>query len=203
MKVTIVLLAAVFCFAAVNAASFEKAEAEPIDLLVDEAFADEIVDFEARSVFSGFYWVLKAALRSLKGVNCTIKQAIIIKGATLRFLGDINMCGADAVSAFSDVITAAQSVITTCNNIIHLNENVCNNDVSTNGKPSTPFSCFVKLLRQLLRLRNQIKNTLSAIKKVPAVPGEAAGCSKNAVSDLTDAFLSFPANVKTCSKLTH
>lgn len=176
---------------------------EPFDLLIDEAFGDEIVDLQARGPFSGFYWVLKAALRTLKGVNCTIKQVVVIKNATQKFIDDIHGCGADAVNSFKNVITAAQSVIATCNNIIHLNENVCNNDESTNGKPSTPFTCFVKLFRQLLKLRTQIKNTISAIKKVPSVPGEAAGCTNAAVTDLTNVFTSFPSNVKTCSKLTH
>ncbi|KAM7348556.1 uncharacterized protein ACRADG_007826 [Cochliomyia hominivorax] len=200
MKVTIILLAAVCCFAAVNSASFEKPE--PYDLWLDDVFADDIVEFESRSIFSGFYWVLKSALRTLKGVNCTIKQVIAVKNATQKFIDDIHSCGADAVNAFKNVITAAQSVIATCNNILHLNENVCNNDESTNGKPSTPFSCFVKLFRQLLKLRKQIKNTLSAIKKVPAVPSEAAGCANNAVTELTNVFTSFPSFVKTCSKLT-
>lgn len=168
----------------------------PVDL------ADGVVDIETYTIFSSFYWIARAALKTLKGANCTIKQVMAIKTAGQDFLDNIQSCGTDAVSAFQNVITSVKAVITTCDNIINLNEQVCNNDESTNGKTSTPFKCFTKLLGQFTTLYKQINSTLSAIKKVPAVPSDAVDCTNSAVSDLTSPFTNFGSDIKTCSKLT-
>ncbi|XP_073835710.1 uncharacterized protein [Musca autumnalis] len=202
MKFTIFALVAVLCLAAcnVNAAGFE--DSNPTDLeYVPIDFADE-VDIESYTIFSSFYWIARAALKTLKGANCTIKQVQAVKNAATNFIPSIQACGTDAANACKTVITSAQSVISTCDTIINLNEQVCNNDESTNGKTSTPLTCFTKLLSQLNTLNKQINATLTAIKKVPAVPSDAADCANNAVSDLTSPMNNFAADIKSCSKLT-
>ncbi|XP_073831698.1 uncharacterized protein [Musca autumnalis] len=203
MKFTIFALVAVLCLAAVSANAVGFEDSYPTDLeYVPIDFADEVVDIETYTIFSAFWWIARGALKTLKGVNCTIKQVIAIRDAAQNFIPSIQACGTDAANAYKNVITSAQAVVTTCNNIINLNEQVCNNDVSTDGKTSTPSTCFKKLLSQLTTLNKQIKATLTAIKKVPAVPADAASCANSAVSDLTSPMTNFASNIKACSKLT-
>ncbi|XP_005189799.2 uncharacterized protein LOC101890618 [Musca domestica] len=202
MKFTIFVLVAVLGLVAVNANAvgfedpYPKMEYVPTDLASGE------VDVENFTIFSSFWWIARAALKTLKGVNCTIKQVMAIRDAAQNFLPSLQACGTDAVNAYKNVITSAQAVVQTCNTIININEEVCNNDVSTDGKTSTPSTCFKQLLSQLVTLNKQIKATKTAIKKVPAVPSDAADCANNAVNDLTSPMTNFASNIKACSKLT-
>ncbi|XP_075156416.1 uncharacterized protein LOC142229733 [Haematobia irritans] len=203
MKFAVVALLAALCLASVHANAIGYDVPHPNDLeYVPNDLADGVLDVDNFSILSTFYWIARASLKTLKGVNCTIKQVMNIKSITQSFIPSVQACGTDAAADFKNVITSAQSVITTCDNIINLNEQVCNNDESTNGSTSTPSSCFTKLLGQLSTLSSQMKKTQAAIKKVPTIPTDAVTCTNNAVNTLTTAYTNFPTNVKSCSKLT-
>ncbi|XP_013114374.1 uncharacterized protein LOC106092148 [Stomoxys calcitrans] len=203
MKFTIVAVVVALCLAGANANAIGFQVPHPNEFeYVPNDFANDMEGIEDLTIFSSFYWIAKAALKTLKGVNCTIKQVMNTRSVTQNFIPSIQACGTDAVSAFTNVFTSAQSVITTCDNIINLNEQVCNNDVSTNGQTSTPSSCSTKLFGQLTTLYVQIQKTKAAIKKLPTVPSDAVACTNSAVTTLTTAFTNFPSNIKSCSKLT-
>ncbi|XP_061389886.1 uncharacterized protein LOC133325076 [Musca vetustissima] len=185
MKFAVFALVAALCLVAVNANAVGFTDDFPTDFVPSDFVDDEFVDIEQYHIFSTFWWITKAALRTLKGVNCSIKQVMKIKDAALNFLPSIHGCGADATKAYANIITTTQNVINTCNAIIQTNEEVCNNDESTNGKPSTPKACFTTLLKQFYTLNKQIKAVKTAIKKVPSIPSDAADCANQAVNDLT------------------
>lgn len=181
---------------------------EPIDLYDDELLSDDVLGNEMYeyqvqfyNIFSPFYWYLKAALRTLKGVNCSIKEAINIKDEAEQFLVNIQACGADAVNEFKNVIASTKQVIVICDNIVHLKGKVCNNGESAEGKKTSPRKCTSKLFKQLYQLRNQIIKTEKSVKKLPAVPGDAAYCTNSAANLLIDVFYAYPSAVKNCSKL--
>ncbi|XP_061389888.1 uncharacterized protein LOC133325078 [Musca vetustissima] len=202
MKFAVFALVAALCLVAVNANAVGFTDDFPTEFVPSDLVDGEIVDIETYHIFSSFWWITKAALKTLKGVNCSIKQVIKIRDAAVNFLPSIQGCGTDAVNAYANVITATQNVIDTCNAIIQTNEEDCNNDVSTDGKTSTPKTCYSKLVKQFYTLNKQLKAVNTAIKKVPSIPSDAADCANQAVNDLTSPMTTFTSSVKACSKLT-
>ncbi|XP_061389887.1 uncharacterized protein LOC133325077 [Musca vetustissima] len=166
MKFAVFALFAALCLVAVNTSAVGFTDDFPTDFVPSDFADDEFVDIEEYHIFSTFWWITKAALRTLKGVNCSIKQVMKIKDAALNFLPSIHGCGADATKAYANVITTTQNVISTCNAIIQTNEQ----------------ACFTTLLKQFYTLNKQIKAVKTAIKKVPSIPSDAADCANQAVN---------------------
>ncbi|XP_061389889.1 uncharacterized protein LOC133325079 [Musca vetustissima] len=202
MKFAVFALVAALCLVTINANAVGFTDDLPTEFVPSEFADDEFVDIEQYHIFSSFWWIAKAALKTLKGVNCSIKQVIMIRDAAVNFLPSLQNCGTDAVNAYANVITATQNVIDTCNAIIQTNEQVCNNDESTNVSTSTPKTCFSTLLKQFYTLNKQLKAVNTAIKKVPSIPSDAADCANQAVNDLTSPMTNFASSIKACSKLT-
>ncbi|XP_017479955.1 PREDICTED: uncharacterized protein LOC108369369 [Rhagoletis zephyria] len=178
--------------------SEELQEFTPLD------YADALAEEEAFSIFGFFYFTLKACLRTLKGVNCTIKEVLSIQAAAVDFLSDINNCNVGAVKSVTALIKQVQAVVTTCDEIINLNSKVCNNEAVDDeavGNKKTPSKCFSKLLNKLITLKKQVAKTVSLAKKVPSTPGVYADCTKTAVDVLVSVFKAFPSDIKICSKL--
>lgn len=104
-----------------------------------------------------------------------------------------------------NVINAMQNIISTSNDIINLNSNVCNNgdyNEETDGTTKSSWSCFWKLLKKLMLLKNQIQTAINLIQKVPTVGPNASACINTAMTDVQTAFNAFPTFVKSCSQLT-
>ncbi|XP_036336955.1 uncharacterized protein LOC118747071 [Rhagoletis pomonella] len=204
MKVAILAVILGLCLALASANIDYSVENEEPQEFTALDYADALADEEAFSIFGFFYFTLKAALRTLKGVNCTIKEVLSIQTAGVDFLNDVKDCNSGALKSLNALVNQVQAVVSTSNDIIHLNSNVCNNgalDDEADAKKTTPAKCFAKLLGKLITLKKQVANTVSLAKKLPSTPSEYAGCAKSTVSDLISVFTNFPTNIKTCSKL--
>ncbi|XP_054735437.1 uncharacterized protein LOC129242676 [Anastrepha obliqua] len=176
----------------------ELPEFTPLD------FADEITDAQSFNILWIFYFTLKASLRTLKGVNCTIKAVMNLRNVAVDFLDAVKDCNTGALKSFTALISQVQAVVITCNDIIHLNSNVCNNgalDDATDGNKTTPFKCFIKLINKMITLKGQVSKTISLAKKLPSTPATYAGCAVSTVTDLISVFTQYPSEIKTCSKL--
>uniref|UniRef100_A0A1L8EIT4 Putative secreted protein n=1 Tax=Haematobia irritans TaxID=7368 RepID=A0A1L8EIT4_HAEIR len=216
MKFTVFALIAAFCLVAVSANGSLKIENEDLvdyDYIAQD-LADEIMEIEPYGLFTGMYSVIKAALRTVKGLNCTIKEVLEVQNAAQAFVNNVQACG-DAVSKkLQNLINACQDIIDTCKSIMGINESICGNtdddnetdsDVQTLGAVSdakTAHKCFVKMVRKVNKLKKQVKKAVKMIKDIKKVPGDTSDCAMDAINTLENTFVQFPANVKTCSKLT-
>lgn len=176
--------------------------------------AEDVMDIDAQASWFGIYFVIHKALTTLKGVNCTIKETLAIRDAAQQFVTDVQNCGGEVSKKLQQLIDTCNDIISTANDILNVNENICGNtsdddDTTTDAdaaisplKSKTPWKCFWKLFSTTLHLKNQVKNAISLIKKIPSVPGDTGDCVNTAVDTLANVFNAFPTNVKTCSKLT-
>ncbi|KAM7350058.1 uncharacterized protein ACRADG_008740 [Cochliomyia hominivorax] len=181
---------------------------------VDRELDDEVVEIQPRTIFSGMYWTLKKVLKTLKGLNCAIKEVIVIHGAATKFVNDVKVCGGEATQKVQTLIDACNDIIETCKNILGINESICGNTVDVNSDiqsrtwnvvkgAQNGHKCFVQMLRKLQTLNKQINRAIKLIKQIRKVPGDTSKCVLNAVDTLEGNFNQFPINVKTCSKLVN
>ncbi|XP_037936797.1 uncharacterized protein LOC119670571 [Teleopsis dalmanni] len=212
MRFLVFTLLVSLCVIAVNANDNVLPEEELLDNVSDSVYIgsesdDSVVlgDFEERTILSKFYKGLKLALRTLKGVNCSIKEALYIQLAAKSFVADCENCAVETSKKLTAVIKSCNDVINTVNDIVNYNDNICNNgnyNDGTDADKPTPSSCSKKLRSKFNTLNKQSKNTLKLVKKLPDIPGEAGVCVKASLDALTEAFTLFPTNVIECSKLT-
>lgn len=189
---------------------------EEFELLAQD-LADEISDIETYGAFTGMYRIIKKALRYMKGLNCTVKEVLQIETAAQTFVDSVQACGGEVSKKVQNLIDACNDIIQTCKDILGINESICGNtvddddadddddDVETYGVVSTGktvHKCFVKMVRKVNKLKKQVKKAIKMINDIKKVPGDTNDCVLTAVNSLEMTFTQFPANVKTCSKLT-
>lgn len=170
------------------------------------------MEVEPMGLFSGMFSIFKKALRTLKGLNCTIKEVLQIETAALNFVNDVHACGGEVSKKVQNLIDACNNIIKTCKEILGINESICGNTVDEDVTAAQTFGsvtgaqnahkCFVKMLRKLQTLKKQIKYALKLIKQIKNVPSDTNACVNDAVNTLESYFTEFPANIKACSKLT-
>lgn len=161
----------------------------------------EFMDPEMLGIFSATWWAIKGALRGLKGFNCIIKWVIGIKASALQYNANLVKCGIEATQDVTNLINQNLVIANTTSNIINLKTTIC---ASSNNleKPSITRSCTVKTLAQTFKLYLQIKKAIALAKKIPTTGPNAVACVSQATTNLTNYYTQFPANMKSCSKLT-
>lgn len=216
MKLTVFALLASLCLVAVTANAIGDFMIDPEDVelyeYIAQDLAEEIVEIEPQGLFTGMYFIMKKALKTLKRLNCTIKEVIDIQIAAHEFITDVYACGGEVNKKVQNLIDACNDIIETCKAIVGINESVCANGADENAVMERTWGvvsgvknghkCFVNMFRKLQRLKNQIKYALKLIKQIKNVPGDTSKCVMDAVDKLDKAFTDFPANIKTCSQLT-
>ncbi|XP_061397887.1 uncharacterized protein LOC133333561 [Musca vetustissima] len=219
MKFTVFAVIAAFCLVAVSANAtgdiFLQNELMEDMELISQDLAEEIAEIEPNGAFTGMYFVIKKALRYVKGLNCTIKEVLAIQTAAQNFVDSVRACGGEVSKKVQNLIDACNDIIQTCKEILGINETICGNsndveessgdDVESHGvisKAKTAHKCFVKMVRKVNKLKKQVKRAIKMIKSIKKVPGDTSDCVMDAVNNLEMYFTQFPANIKTCSKLT-
>ncbi|XP_036336949.1 uncharacterized protein LOC118747065 [Rhagoletis pomonella] len=204
MKLAVLCLAFALFLAAATANTDYIVDDEQLTEFIPLDYAEESIDPDILGVFGPLYFTIKASLRTLKGVNCTIKRVMSIRSAGVDFLEAVEDCNTGVLKDFNALINQVQAVVNTCNDIINLNSNVCNNgtlDDEMDANKKTPARCASKLLNKMITLKKQISKTIKLSKKLPSTPGTYAGCASSAVGDMISVFTEFPTFVKNCSKL--
>lgn len=179
---------------------------------IAQDLAEEIMEIEPTGLFTGMYFIIKKSLRTLKGLNCTIKEVMLIQTVTQNFLNDVKSCGDDVSKKVQKLINACNDIIETCKDILGINESVCGNTEETDADEvqtfkiakdaKTSHKCFVKMFRKVQSLKKQIKHAIKLIKQIKKVPADSSACVLDAVNTLGNYFTDFPAQIKSCSKLT-
>lgn len=174
-------------------------EYEPMDFA--DIDGDVLIDPEMFGFFSSVWWAIKAALRSVKGFNCIIKWVGGIQASALQYNADIVNCGVDASKDVTNLINANLKIINTASNIINLKSTICASADEPEEQKITN-SCAVKTLAQVFSLYKQVKSAISLAKKIPKTGPNAVSCVADATNTLVSYYTQFPANLKSCSKLT-
>ncbi|XP_014098585.2 uncharacterized protein [Bactrocera oleae] len=204
MKLAVLSLALVLCVAFAAADIDYSVEDNEIEEFAPLGLADELGEVDTFSVLGILWSALTGGLRTLKGINCTIRRVMSIRDEGVNFLNAFKGCNSAAFKDLNVVLSQVRTVVKTSNDIIHLNSNVCKNgalDDQADAKKNTPFVCFFKVLGKILSLKNQIGKTITLSKKLSSTPGTYGTCNIDSVGDLVSVFTQFPSYVKTCSKL--
>ncbi|XP_023034551.2 uncharacterized protein LOC111519210 [Drosophila willistoni] len=181
----------------VDSLNFDDLDLE-LDLLTAELDGD-YMEIDEFGIFRGFRRILKKALKTLRGVNCTIKAVVEVLDAATKYVDAVDACGVEVPKSVAKIVQSCKSIISTCNDIIHLNSNVCDNanyDDETDGEKSTTKKCFIQLVKTILKLRRQIKSTLKQIQKLPS---DTNKCFVDATDKVKVSFQEFPSNIKNCT----
>lgn len=185
---------------------FQTADVSDISL-EDEFLQDEpmALAMQSRTFYkwTSFYKLLKVALRTLKGLNCSIQGVMNMKEAALNFPTNIQNCGVNAGKELQKVINACQDIVTMSDDIINLRSKYCGNpDDETDENAASTTKCIAHMAKKIYKLNNKLKDTVNLIKKVPAIPGAAGQCMQDELNNLTTTFTGFPAFIQSCSQLT-
>lgn len=187
---------------------FDTEAMQEYDYIIQD-LSDEFMDIDPYCI-SGIYSVLKVIVKTLKGINCTIKEVLQIQIAAHTFLTDIAACGGEVNKKVQNLIDAVNDIIDTTKAIVGISESVCANGDEENGTATrgkvvsgikTSHKCAVNMLRKLTKLSRQIHRALKLIVQIKNVPGDTSKCVMDAVDNLNNYFTQFTPNIKECSKL--
>ena len=184
-------------------------EIDPEDFELElQEFSDDLIEFETRSTF---YLTLIKVLRTLKGLNCAIKEVVIIHNAAVQLVDDIKACGGEVSQKVQNLINACNAVIETSKAILGINQSICGNSDENDMESRTwhvvagaqnAHKCFVEMFNNIRKLNKQVKTVVKMIGQIKKVPGDTSKCVLDSIDALTSHFTDFPSNVKSCSKLT-
>ncbi|KAH8387197.1 hypothetical protein KR093_005447 [Drosophila rubida] len=172
------------------AVSLEDMDLDAFEGLLD----DDYTDFEAHCL-RGIRKVFKAVLKTLRGVNCTMKQVTMILEATTNYLDAIDACGTKAPKDVLAIVDSCKAIQNMCYQIIHLNSELCGPDTDDEDKMSSK-KCSWQLFKALMKLTRKINKTL---KQITNLPTDTSSCFLDATTDVKNSFNSFQPNVKACS----
>ena len=168
----------------------------------------EFIEIEARTTF---YLTLIKVLKTLKGLNCTIKEVIAVRNAANQLIDDIKACGGEVSTKVQNLINACIAVVETSEAILGINQSVCGNGDESDIQSRTwhvvsgaqnAHKCFVQIFDNVRKLNSQVKTVVKMIGQIKKVPGDTSQCVLDSIDALTTKFTDFPTNVKACSKLT-
>ncbi|KAI9589181.1 uncharacterized protein LOC119643101 isoform X1 [Glossina fuscipes] len=189
MKLTLVIAVMASCLfltcVTANADNYDKSQ--------------EFEDPSVKGFVGSVVWFFKMILQTLRGVNCTIKGAIMVIESSETMIADIQDCRVASSKEVEAVIDSAEEVIRIANNILHIGENVCNipdGAEETDPDQVPPLMCTKLLLKEVIALNNQIGLT---IKLVGMVPVDAGDCVTTALYTYRNEIAGFPTFVKECS----
>ncbi|XP_037823678.1 uncharacterized protein LOC119612036 [Lucilia sericata] len=172
---------------------------------ITEELAEEIMEIEPQTIFSGFFFVVKKVLKTFQGIACVVNEVYRVQVAAHNFLTDIALCGGELSQKVQTLVDAVKDIIETCRAIAGINESVCSNDhadIFGRGVVSSVkvgHKCASNMLSKLLRLNRQIKRAIKLMIQIKNVPGDTSECVLNAVDTLLQQFTEFPAKVKACT----
>ncbi|XP_073835702.1 uncharacterized protein [Musca autumnalis] len=169
------------------------------ELLVENEEPQPVI--QPRTIFSAFWWLVKSVMKTLRGINCTIKGVVNVRDSTGEMLRNFQRCEANTVKEAQAVVDSAQKVLSLTNEILHINDEVCGNpnytDENVDPKAKVSASCAKQLRSKIISLNNQIKTTVKLTKKVPK---DAGDCALNTFTKYRDSIADFPGFVKECKK---
>ncbi|KAH8287980.1 hypothetical protein KR044_004993 [Drosophila immigrans] len=178
-----------------NAAGPNAISLEDMDLDALEAQLDgDYMDFEEYGFIRSVRKALKKVLKTVRGVNCTVKEVIEVMTAATNYVDAVDGCGTAVPKDVLAVVDSCKAIITMCDAIINLNSKLCNPEDADSDKMSTK-KCTWQLFKALMKLTRKLNRTLKQIAKVPS---DTSSCFVDATTKVKNSFNEFLPNIDTC-----
>ncbi|ALC48469.1 CG8661 [Drosophila busckii] len=179
----------------------EQPESLELELALQQLEAeldDDYVDIDSYGFIGSVRKALKKALKSLRGVNCIVKEVTEILEACTKYIDAIDACGTQVPKDVMAIVNSCKAMIGMCNKIIHLNSQLCNNDhyddTTDSGKMSTK-KCSWQLFKAVMKLTRKLNRTIKLITKLPS---NTSSCFVGATNEVKITFDNFLPNVNVC-----
>ncbi|KAL7743500.1 hypothetical protein ACLKA6_018636 [Drosophila palustris] len=201
--ITLCLLVAVSasCLLSANANAEGPNELfENLDLewdLLDSQLDDEYMDFESYGFIGTIRGCLRKLLKTVRGVNCVLKEVTAIMKACTDYVDAIDACGTAVPKDVAAIVSSCKAIISICDSIINLNSKLCapTTDADNNPKETTSKKCCWNLFKATMKLTRKINTTLKQIAKLPS---DTSSCFVDSTNDVKQSFNDFLPNINTC-----
>ncbi|XP_064538402.1 uncharacterized protein LOC135428375 [Drosophila montana] len=164
-----------------------------LDALIDQLDGD-YMDVEEFGFIRSVRKALKKVLKTVRGVNCTIKEVIEVLSAATNYVDGIDACGTAVPKDVAAIVNSCKTIISICNDIINLNSKLCTTDDPDSSQMSSK-KCFWQLFKAVMKLTRKINTTLKQIAKLPS---DTSSCFLDATNDVKNSFNNFLPNINTC-----
>lgn len=173
-----------------------------VDLDVLEAeLDDDYMDIEEFGFVMTVRKILKTILKTVRGLNCLLKEVTNILEACTKYVDAIDACGTAVPKDVAAIVTSCKTIITLCHNIINPQSDKCapskgdDADTDADSTQSTSRGCFLQSLRATIKLTKKIKSTVNQISKLPT---DTSSCFSDSTNAVKESFNNFLPNIRTC-----
>lgn len=173
------------------------AEAELIAALdeLDEQLDDDYMDIEEYGFIRSVRKILKKALKSVRGVNCILKEVNAILAASTGYVDAIDACGTAVPKDVLAIVNSVKTIISLCNDVINVNSRLCAADEEAGTDKATSSKCFWRLFKTVMKLTRKINRTIKQITKLPT---DTSSCFVDATLSVKTSYNNFLPNINTC-----
>ncbi|XP_060662697.1 uncharacterized protein LOC132795808 [Drosophila nasuta] len=172
-----------------NAVGFEDFDLDEFEAQLD----DEYMDFETFGFIRSVRKALKKALKTVRGVNCIIKEVNEILSASTGYVDAIDACGTAVPKDVLAIVNSCKTIISLCNDVINANTKLCG--TSEDGTKTTSKKCFWNLFKTVMKLTRKINTTL---KQMASLPSDTSSCFVDATNSVKTSYNNFLPNIDTC-----
>ncbi|XP_016952284.1 uncharacterized protein LOC108026095 [Drosophila biarmipes] len=157
----------------------------------------EFMEVEDLGFFRTFRKILWAALRTVLGADCIIREVENVLHASSTYLKNIEGCGNDLPKDVRELVKSVRDVVHLSDTIINLRARLCTRNRFILTRLYHKLRCFWRVFRATLKLVREIPRALRQIAKLPA---DASRCVVSATDTVKNSYTSFLPNVKVCLK---
>ncbi|TDG41833.1 hypothetical protein AWZ03_011748 [Drosophila navojoa] len=135
---------------------------------------------------------LQLVLKTLRGVNCTIKEVAETLNATAKYVDTSDACGVSLTKDVAAIVKNCTTIIAICNDIIHMQSKLCAIPDEPKSNALSPRKCFWQVLKAVVRLARTIRATR---RQIASLPSDTNSCFVNATSEVKASYDSFVPNI--------
>ncbi|TMW46922.1 hypothetical protein DOY81_008003 [Sarcophaga bullata] len=201
MKVIVFLLVATLSLSAINANAVDNTLLNSEDIQEYEYAMRDLPDIDP---IGGIFTIVKAVVRTLKGVSCAVDEVLAIKMAANEFLAATTACGGEINKDVQNLIDAVYNIVVIAEDVADVGINDCLKGVGGGSVISgvvTGPKCALKMSRRLTKFSKEVLSTLKLIVQIKDVPGDTGKCALDAITTLGGYFTEFVPNIKSCSEM--
>jgi len=100
-----------------------------VEILMDEMDDSyEFMEVEDFGVFRTFRKILWAALRTVRGADCIVREVESVLDASRNYLKSVERCGSDIPKDAKDLIKSVKDIVHISDTIINLRARLCTRD---------------------------------------------------------------------------
>ncbi|XP_034475708.1 uncharacterized protein LOC117782779 [Drosophila innubila] len=163
--------------------------------LLDAELNGDYMDIEEYGFITWVRTALRKLVKTVRGVNCILKEVNAILKACTDYVDAIDACGTAVPKDVAAVVSSCKAIISICDSIINLNSKLCaaGDDADANA-PSSKKCCW-NVFKATMKLTRKINTTLKQIAKLPT---DTSSCFLDSTNAVKQSFNDFLPNINTC-----